>query len=104
MATYYAHLAAALIALIPAAALAAPGYVASFANPVSQPKLVSSERVWTCSDSVCTAQGSATSPAQHICSRLAREMGVIASFSSRGEAFTPEALAACNAYAKRPAA
>ena len=104
MATYYTHFAAALLALAPAAALAAPAYVASFASPVSQPKLVSSERVWKCSDSVCTAQGGASSPAQHICSRLAREMGVLASFTARGAAFTPEALAACNAYAKRPAA
>ena len=97
--------AALMVIAAPAGALAgSASYVASFAAPVSQPKLVSSERLWTCSDSVCTAQGAASSPPQHVCSRLAREMGAMTAFSARGVAFDAEALAACNAYAKRPAA
>ncbi len=103
--TMMTKLAAAILLSSSAAAFAAaPSYVASFAAPVTQAKLVSSDRMWTCSDSVCVTRGAADSPPQHVCSRLAREMGVIASFSVRGEAFSAEALAACNVNARRPSA
>ena len=87
-----------------AAAADAPAYVAGFASPVGQPKLVSSGRLWTCGGLSCVADGAADSPPRHICSRLARELGVVTSFAVRGEAFDADALAACNAKAKRPAA
>ena len=92
--------AAAFVSLSPAAAFAASGsYVAGFAAPVTQPKLVSSERVWTCSDSVCAAKGASSSPPQHISSRLPHEMATLTPFTAPGEACSAAQQAACHALA-----
>ena len=84
---------------LPAAAGAAPSYVASLAAPAKVERLVSSDRLWSCSGTTCAAGGEATSPARNICSRIAEEAGLLLSFSARGRSFTAEELARCNARA-----
>lgn len=89
------------------AASAAPSYVASFAAPTTTPKLVSSERLWSCEGATCLAGGGATSPAKNICVRLAKEVGAVTAFAAKGRDFTAEEVAACNeraGHSQAPAA
>ncbi len=80
-------------------AAAVPSYVATLEKPAASARLVSSERTWTCHGSTCQAGGAATSPAKHICVRLAEEVGAVTAFSAKGRAFSPDELAACNSRA-----
>jgi hypothetical protein len=80
---------------------AAPSYVASFAGPTDVSRLVSSERLWSCEGATCLAGGAATSPAKHICARLAEDVGAVTAFSVKGRTFTADELAACNERAGR---
>ena len=80
---------------------AAPSYVASFAGPTDVSRVVSSERLWSCEGATCLAGGAATSPAKHICVRLAEEVGAVTAFSAKGRTFSAEELAACNERAGR---
>lgn len=82
-------------------AFAAPSYVASFANPANVSRVVSSERQWSCEGATCLAGGAATSPAKHVCVRLAEEVGAVTAFSAKGRSFSAEELAACNERAGR---
>ena len=84
-----------------AALAAAPSYVASFASPTDVSRVVSSERLWSCEGATCLAGGAATSPAKHICVRLAEEVGAVTAFSAKGRSFTADELAACNERAGR---
>jgi hypothetical protein len=78
---------------------AAPTYVANFVAPATIDRVISSDRLWACQGTMCLAGGEATSPAKHICARLAKEIGAVSAFSFKGRAFTDEQLAACNARA-----
>ena len=85
-----------LVATSAPAFAAAPSYVASFAAPAATAKLVSSERLWSCEGSSCSAGGAATSPAKHICVRIAQEVGAVTAFHAKGKAFSAAELAICN--------
>ena len=90
-----------LIALIASAtsagALAAtPTYTATFATPGALDRIVSSDRLWACDGNLCLAGGEATSPARHICTRLAKAVGPIATFSFKVRALDAEQVAQCN--------
>jgi|GEM_PF-1572762 len=89
-----------LVTLVSSApALAAPAYTASLAAPAGVERVVSSDRLWSCSGATCLAGGEATSPARHICSRIAKEVGALTAFAAQGRAFSVEEVAACNARA-----
>jgi hypothetical protein len=90
--------------LTAAPAMAAASYVAVFAQPVAPARIVSSDRLWSCADTTCVSGGRTDSPPQHICSRLARTIGVLASFAVREQAFDAAALEACNAKAAKSTA
>lgn len=82
-------------------ASAAPAYVASFAAPAATGQIVSSDRLWACEGATCLAGGAATSPAKHICVRLAEQVGPVTAFTARGRAFTPDEVTTCNERAGR---
>lgn len=83
-------------AFVATAAAAAPNYQVTLSVPAPQAKLVSSDRLWSCAGLACVAGGEATSAASRICSRLAREVGPVASFTAHGRALDASQLAACN--------
>ena len=54
--------------------------------------------VWTCRVDVCRSERvKAAVPADQTCKQLKARLGEITGFGYRGETFTPEAIAACNA-------
>ncbi|MDP1633036.1 MAG: hypothetical protein Q8L66_16600 [Caulobacter sp.] len=53
--------------------------------------------VWTCKVNVCRSEKVRDTPPGRACRRLAAKLGPVTTFAYRGEAFTTEALAACNA-------
>ncbi len=56
--------------------------------------------VWRCKVDVCRSAKVKAVPADRTCRQLVGKLGELTAFSYRGEDFTPEALAACNAAAK----
>lgn len=92
---------AATIATPGFAAAAATSYSVSFAEPAASAPFVSSERQWSCAGVDCRAGGEATSPAKHICARLAKEVGLVTAFSAKGREFSAEEIARCNERAGR---
>ena len=89
-------------ALLAAPALAAPAFQAQPQTAPTETKFVVRDTIWTCGNSGCAAAASASRPAV-VCALLAREAGTLTSFSVKGEALAPDALAKCNERAK-PAA
>lgn len=86
---------AGLSILLSAPVLAAePDYRATTVEPVNGKKMVG-ETFWRCVDGRCTAQ-QVPGARQHVCSKLAREVGRIESFVFRGAALDAAALADCN--------
>lgn len=77
-------------------ALAAPAYSASLATPTSVERVISSDRLWSCNGATCFAGGEATSPAKHICSRLAKQVGAVTTFNAHGRSFSADEITACN--------
>jgi hypothetical protein len=55
--------------------------------------------VWQCKVDVCRSAKVKPVPADRACRRLVKELGEVTGFGYRGETFTPEAVAACNAEA-----
>jgi hypothetical protein len=53
--------------------------------------------VWTCKVNVCRSARVKAGAAETACRRLAADLGEVTGFGYRGEIFTPEAVAACNA-------
>ena len=80
-------------------ALAAPSYSVSLATPVSVEQVISSDRLWSCNGATCLAGGEATSPAKHICSRIAKQIGPVTAFNAQGRSFSADEIAACNGRA-----
>jgi hypothetical protein len=62
--------------------------------------LVIDGSVWTCKLDVCRAPKVRDLPPDRACRQLVGKLGAVTGFGYRGQAFTPEALAACNASAK----
>jgi hypothetical protein len=53
--------------------------------------------VWSCKGDVCRAPKVKDLPADRACARLQEKLGEVTGFGYRGEVFTTEQLAACNA-------
>lgn len=85
----------AVVALSATPALANSGYAVTLANAPSDAKIMAAGTVFQCKGTDCTARESASSPLR-VCSALAKETGVIASFTFAGKAFDEAKLAKCN--------
>ena len=97
-----AAVAAATLALTPAASLAQTGRGYYAATPVAAPDkatLVTRTTVWKCGEGVCTAS-KATSRDAIMCELVAGEVGKLASFRANGSDFDTAALEKCNARAR----
>ena len=97
-----AAVAAATLALTPAAGIAqtARGYYA--ATPVTapaKPSLITRSTLWKCGEGVCTAS-KANSRDAVMCELLASEVGQLSTFRANGADFDADALAKCNARAR----
>ncbi|MBO9713055.1 hypothetical protein [Sphingomonas sp.] len=97
-----AAVAAATLALAPAASFAqtARGYYA--ATPVTAPEkasLVTRTTVWKCGEGVCTA-AKATSRDAIMCELVAGEVGKLSAFTANGKEFDAASLEKCNARAR----
>ena len=86
-------------ALFAAPAFAAPAFQAQPEVAPTATKFVVRDTIWNCGDAGCAAN-SGSSRAAVVCALLAKEVGVLRSFTVRGEALAPEALAKCNSRAK----
>ncbi len=60
---------------------------------------VAADVVWSCKGGECVAS-KATSRAEIVCAKAARELGALSSFSAGGAAFDVEQLAKCNTRAR----
>ena len=101
--TAVAATAAAMLALAPAtAAQSGPrGYYS--ATPVTAPtkaSLVTRSTIWKCGSGVCTAS-KANARDTIVCELVVREVGQISAFRANGTEFDADALAKCNAKAKK---
>lgn len=56
---------------------------------------------WKCEENDCRAVTVKAVPAERACRQLVGKLGELTAFTYRGQAFTAEALANCNAAAKR---
>lgn len=70
-------------------------YRAELVQPASQARTVAGGLAWQCKDNVCVA-GKGTSRPLRICRELSKELGSVASFTAKGEAFDEALLASCN--------
>ena len=86
-------------ALTSAPALASSHYQAEPAAKPAQAKFVVKDTLWRCGDAGC-AGGQGNSRPAIVCAALAKEVGVLRSFSAGGTALAAEDLAKCNARAK----
>lgn len=71
-------------------------YRAELAQPASQARAIAGDLIWACKGTICTADKGTSRPLR-ICRELNRKHGVIASFTTKGEALPAEELARCNA-------
>jgi uncharacterized low-complexity protein len=97
-----AAVAAATLALTPAASLAQTGRGYYAATPVAAPDkatLVTRTTVWKCGEGVCTA-AKATSRDAIMCELLATQVGKLSAFTANGQSFDEATLAKCNARAR----
>ena len=90
-------------ALLSLALFASPAFAQSHyqAEPAAKPaltKIVLRDTVWSCGDAGCVAAKSSSRPAI-VCEVLAKEVGVLRSFSVAGQPIGAEQLEKCNARA-----
>lgn len=71
-------------------------YRAELAQPAAEARVIAGDRVWACKGTSCVADKGTSRPLR-ICRDLNRKHGVIASFTTKGEALTADDLARCNA-------
>jgi hypothetical protein len=90
------------LALTATPALAAPHYQAEPSAAPATAKFVLKDTVWNCGGASCAAGKTNSRPAI-VCASLAREIGVLRSFSANGEALTGADLDKCNARARASA-
>ncbi|MEN3747275.1 hypothetical protein TPR58_08845 [Sphingomonas sp. HF-S3] len=95
--------AAATLALTPAAGIAqTPGgayYTATAEAAPAKSSVVTRSTIWRCTETTCIAP-KATARDAIMCELVAREVGKLASFAVKGEAFDAASLDKCNARAK----
>src|SRR5690349_4667490 len=90
-------------ALFAAPALAAPQFAAQPNTAPATAKFVVKDTLWSCGEAGCAAAASNSRPAV-VCAALAKEVGLLASFSVKGESLNADELGKCNARAKKTAA
>ncbi len=86
-------------ALVAGPALAAPHYHAEPAAQPAETRFPVRDVMWTCGNGGCTGGESNSRPAI-VCALLAREVGVLRSFSAAGKPLPSEQLEKCNARAR----
>ena len=87
------------VSLLGGPASAASQYRAEPAAPPASARLVVREIVWKCGAAGCVAPQGTSRPAVD-CSALAREVGILRSFSVGGQPLDSAALGKCNARAR----
>ena len=87
------------LALLSTPALANGYYRAEPAAAPPQERFVVRDNVWRCGAADCSSGRTATRPAI-VCASLARQVGVLRSFSVEGRAFAAEQLENCNRRAR----
>ena len=87
-------------ALLSGPALANGYYRAEPAAAPAQERFVARDNVWRCGGADCSSSRTASRPAI-VCATLAREVGVLRSFSVEGRAFAAGELENCNRRARR---
>lgn len=99
------------IALFLAAAFMSAGVASATATPFQakletpmpkRERVIADSTVWICESDTCVAsKETRTKPSVKACKRLAKETGVLTSYSANGEALSEADLAACNTAAKK---
>ncbi|HEY1125730.1 MAG TPA: hypothetical protein VGE65_08855 [Sphingobium sp.] len=75
---------------------AGTGHEALFAAPVNQSRLVVHDMLWQCRDRQCITVNESDSRPVIMCMALARAIGPVLAFSTRGMPLAAQALARCN--------
>lgn len=73
----------------------APYYRAELTQPAAERIVVASGVAWTCEGTTCVAAKGTSRPLR-VCRGLQRDLGEIASFTTKGEALEAKKLAKCN--------
>lgn len=79
----------------PAAAQAGGYYIASLAQPSEDSRVVAGGVAWLCEGTTCIANKGTSRPVR-VCRGLARKIGEITGFSTKGETLAQDQLAECN--------
>lgn len=85
----------AAISPAPAQAADGPYYRAELAAPAKDTRAIAGGIAWTCAGTTCVA-GKGTSRPLRVCRELQRQVGTVASFTTKGEVLEDEKLAKCN--------
>lgn len=85
----------AAISPAPAQAADGPYYRAELAAPAKSTRAIAGGIAWTCAGTTCVA-GKGTSRPLRVCRELQRQVGTVASFTTKGEPLEDEKLAKCN--------
>lgn len=90
-------------ALMAGSAAAATPFSAGLASPKEKrERVIADSTVWICEGASCVATNETRSrPSVKACRRLAREVGVLTSYSAAGQSLSDADLAACNESAKK---
>ncbi len=93
---------AAIVTAGAASATATP-FSASLATPKDKrERVIADSTVWICEGATCVAsKETRTKPSVKACKRLAKEVGVLTSYSAAGQSLSEPDLAACNASARK---
>ena len=91
-------------AVLSLALLSSPAFANGFqAETGSQPpqtRFVARDSIWRCAGTSCVSTNDTSTRPAIVCATLARQVGVLRSFSANGRAFSAEELQACNARAR----
>jgi hypothetical protein len=87
------------LALISGPAFAA-GFQAETGVQPPQTRFVARDSIWRCTGTACVSTNQTSTRPAIVCAALAREVGVLRSFTANGRAFGAEELQACNARAR----
>jgi hypothetical protein len=87
------------LALVSTPAFAA-GFQAETSTQPPQVRFVARDSIWRCARMACVSTNETSTRPSIVCAALARQVGVLRSFSVDGRAFGAEELQACNARAR----
>lgn len=79
----------------PVAAESGAYYTASLSQPAEDSRVVAGGVAWLCEGTTCIANKGTSRPVR-VCRGLARKIGEITSFSTKGESLAQDQLAECN--------